>query len=46
MWISLQNEGKENYVVNKGETFCQGLFIKYLKVDNEANDFVDRTSDY
>ncbi len=46
MWISLQNEGKENYVVNKGEVFCQGLFIKYLKVDNEANDFVDRTSDY
>ena len=46
MWVSLQNEGNKSYIVNKGDAFCQGMFIKYLKVDNEENDFIDRTSDY
>lgn len=35
MWIRIQNEGTEDYVVKKGEGMCQGIFIKYLKVDNE-----------
>ena len=35
MWITIQNEGTEDYVVKKGDGMCQGIFIKYLKVDNE-----------
>lgn len=46
MWVSLQNEGHKSYVVYKGDAFCQGVFMKYLKVDNEKDNFVDRTSSY
>ena len=35
MWIRIQNEGTEDYVVKKGDGMCQGIFMKYLKVDNE-----------
>ena len=35
MWIRIQNEGDKDYVVKKGDGMCQGIFIKYLKVDNE-----------
>lgn len=46
MWIRIQNEGTEDYVVKKGQAMCQGLFIKYLRVDDEDDDFLDRESDY
>ena len=35
MWICLQNEGKEEYNIKKGDTFAQGIFTKYLLVDND-----------
>ena len=35
MWISLQNHGDKDYVVKKGEAYSQGIFVKYLKVDDE-----------
>lgn len=35
MWIALQNEGKETIVIEKGDRFAQGIFVKFLKVDNE-----------
>ena len=35
MWIKIQNEGDKDYVVKKGDGMIQGMFIKYLKVDNE-----------
>ncbi len=35
MWIALQNEGKETLVIEKGDRFAQGIFVKFLKVDNE-----------
>lgn len=47
MWIRIQNEGTEDYVVKAGEGMCQGMFIKYLKTDDdEETEFVNRTSDY
>lgn len=46
MWIRIQNEGNKDYVVKKGEGMCQGIFIKYLKVDNEEETFEQRVSDY
>lgn len=35
MFIKLQNEGKEDYVIKIGDKICQGIFVKYLTVDNE-----------
>ena len=35
IWIKLQNEGQQEYVVKKGDAICQGIFTKYLIVDNE-----------
>ena len=35
MWIKIQNEGDKDYIVKKGDGMIQGMFIKYLKVDNE-----------
>ena len=46
IWIRIQNEGDKPYIVKKGEGMIQGVFMKYLVVDNEDNDFSDRKSDY
>jgi len=46
IWIKLQNEGNEDYIVKKGDGIIQGMFINYLKVDNEKDDFEIRKSDY
>lgn len=46
MWIKIQNEGDKDYIVKKGDGMCQGIFIKYLTVDNEYENFEERTSDY
>ena len=35
IWIKLKNEGDSDYVVNSGDAICQGIFTKYLTVDNE-----------
>ena len=46
IWIRIQNEGDKVYSVKKGEGMIQGMFMKYLKVDNEESDFKMRKSDY
>ena len=46
IWIRIQNEGEKVYSVKKGEGMIQGMFMKYLKVDNEESDFKTRKSDY
>jgi len=46
IWIRIQNEGDKVYSVKKGEGMIQGMFMKYLKVDNENDDFKIRESDY
>ncbi len=45
MWIRIQNEGTEPYSVKKGQGMIQGMFIKYLKVDDDDFESVERTSD-
>ena len=45
MWIRLQNEGDKDYIVKKGDAMIQGVFLKYLKVDNEEEINEVRTSD-
>ncbi len=44
IWIKIQNEGDKDYIVKKGDRMIQGIFIKYLSVDNEIEDFNDRVS--
>ena len=46
IWIRIQNEGDRPYSVKKGEGMIQGMFMKYLTVDNEESDFKMRKSDY
>jgi dUTP pyrophosphatase len=46
IFVKLQNEGTKDYIVKKGDAICQGIFVKYLTVDNEDEDFNIRESDY
>ncbi len=43
MFVSLQNHGDKEYVVKKGEAYCQGIFMKYLTVDDEEQNDRERT---
>lgn len=35
MFVSLENEGDKEYVINKGEAYVQGIFMKYLLTDDD-----------
>lgn len=35
MYIKLQNEGKEDFNIKIGDRICQGIFTKFLLVDDE-----------
>ena len=35
MWFALQNEGDKPFIINKGDSFGQGVFVKYFTVDDE-----------
>ena len=37
IWICLENEGEEDFIINKDDNICQGIFVKYLTVDNEKD---------
>lgn len=34
-WLSLQNHGEKDFVIKKGDKICQGIFTKFLTVDDE-----------
>lgn len=42
-WISLQNEGDKDYIIKKGDGIGQGIFVKFLTVDNEEEIKNERT---
>lgn len=44
IWIKLHNHGNDVYTVNKGDKICQGIFIKYLTVDDEEEVEKERES--
>ena len=46
MWVRLQNEGDKDYVVKKGDGILQGMFTKFLTIDNEKDNYQERESDY
>lgn len=37
MWIKLYNEGEKVYSIKKGDKIAQGIFIKYLKTDDDLS---------
>ena len=45
MWIRIQNEGDKDYIVKKGEGMIQGVFIKYLKTDDDIENETERRTD-
>ena len=42
IWIKIQNEGTKDYNVKKGEGIIQGIFMKYLTIDNEEDNTTKR----
>ncbi len=35
IFIKLHNHGNKKYIINKGDAFVQGIFVKFLTVGNE-----------
>jgi len=44
IYVRLQNEGDKDYVVKKGDAIAQGVFVKYLSVDDEEEITNERQS--
>lgn len=44
IFIKLENHGDKDYIVKKGDKIIQGIFIKYLAVDDEEKIKSVRTS--
>ncbi len=43
IWICLQNHGDKDYIIKKKERIGQGIFTKFLVVDNEEEILKKRT---
>ena len=37
IYVALQNEGNEEYIIKKGDAYTQGIFINFLTCDDEVN---------
>lgn len=37
MWVALQNHGDKEFHVNMDEAYAQGIFTKFLTIDNEES---------
>ena len=37
IWVALQNEGNNNYVIEKGTAYAQGIFVNYLTCDDAVS---------
>jgi len=35
MYVKLQNHGDKDYILKKNDKYAQGIFVKFLTVDNE-----------
>lgn len=35
IWIKLENHGNKDFIIDSGDKICQGIFMKYLTVDDE-----------
>ena len=45
-FISLQNHGDQDFAVNVGDRIGQGIFVKFLTVDDEAEIINERTGGF
>ncbi len=36
IYVALQNEGNEEYIIKKGDAYTQGIFINFLTCDDEV----------
>ena len=41
IWIALQNEGHDDYVIKKGTAYAQGIFLKYLTCGDDVSNVRD-----
>jgi dUTP pyrophosphatase len=46
IWVRLQNHGDEEVVIPQGNAFVQGIFTKFLTVDNEEKIEKERTGGF
>ena len=46
MWIRIQNEGDKDYIVKKGDAMIQGIFMKYLKTDDDVESENERNGGF
>ncbi len=46
MWIRIQNEGDKDYIVKKGDGMIQGIFMKYLKTDDDIESINERSGGF
>ena len=46
MWIRIQNEGDKDYIVKKGEGMIQGIFMKYLKTEDDIESENERNGGF
>ena len=37
MFVSLQNEGDKDFCIEKGQAYCQGVFVKYLTCGDKVS---------
>lgn len=37
MFVSLQNEGDKDFCIEKGQAYCQGIFVKYLTCGDKVS---------
>ena len=38
IWVALQNEGDNDYIINNGTAYLQGIFMKYLTCGDIVSD--------
>ncbi|MBR3161379.1 MAG: deoxyuridine 5'-triphosphate nucleotidohydrolase [Bacilli bacterium] len=36
IWICLQNEGESDFIINRGDKYCQGIVMKYLTCNDKV----------
>lgn len=44
LFVKIQNEGTDDLIIKKGDRICQGIFVKFLTIDNEEEIKKERTS--
>ena len=46
IWIRLQNHGNDDFLIKKGDAYIQGIFTKFLFVDNEVKIETERAGGF